>query len=236
MSEWRECLLGDIANYTTGKLNSNAEEMNGKYPFFTCSPITLRINTFAFEVEALILAGNNANGVFSLKYYNGKFNAYQRTYIITLKDIKENNYKFWFYSLKTQLSNLENISHGTATKYLTLSILNQIPILLPTLPEQKAIATVLSSLDDKIDLLHRQNKTLEAMAKTLFREWFVEDVGEDWEEGTLGDIVDFNPTYKLKKGDIAPYLEMGNVSTTSFSPTGWYEREFHILLLKIETL
>ena len=59
---------------------------------------------------------------------------------------------------------------------------------LPTLPEQKAIASVLSSLDDKIDLLHRQNKTLEAMAETLFRQWFIEEAKEDWEEVTLADV------------------------------------------------
>jgi type I restriction enzyme S subunit len=61
--------------------------------------------------------------------------------------------------------------------------------LLPPLLEQRAIVAVLSSLDDKIDLLHRQNKTLEAMAETLFRQWFVEEADDEWEEGTLGDIV-----------------------------------------------
>ncbi len=59
---------------------------------------------------------------------------------------------------------------------------------LPSLPEQKAIASVLSSLDNKIDLLHRQNKTLEAMAETLFRQWFIEEAKEDWEEVTLADV------------------------------------------------
>lgn len=60
--------------------------------------------------------------------------------------------------------------------------------LLPPLPEQKTIAGVLSSLDDKIDLLHRQNKTLEAMAETLFRQWFIEEAEDDWEEVKLSDI------------------------------------------------
>ncbi len=170
MSEWNEYLLSDIAKYTTGKLNSNAEVENGQYPFFTCSPVTLKIDKYAFDIEALILAGNNTNGIISLKYFNGKFNAYQRTYIITIKDISIANYKFIYYSLCIQLSSLERISHGTATKYLTLPLLNQIPVFLPPLPEQKAIASVLSSLDDKIDLLHRQNKTLEAMAEALFRQ------------------------------------------------------------------
>jgi type I restriction enzyme S subunit len=58
----------------------------------------------------------------------------------------------------------------------------------PPLPEQKAIASVLSSLDDKIDLLHRQNKTLEAMAETLFRQWFVEEADDSWDEQKLGHI------------------------------------------------
>ena len=59
--------------------------------------------------------------------------------------------------------------------------------LIPPLPEQKAIAAVLSSLDDKIDLLHRQNQTLEAMAQTLFRQWFIEEAREDWKDVMLGD-------------------------------------------------
>ena len=177
MNSWRECKLGEIATYRTGKLNSNASTENGKYPFFTCSPITAKIDNYAFDEEALLLAGNNANGIFSLKYYKGKFNAYQRTYLINTKE----DYKFLFYCLKLQLANLVHISQGTATKFLTLPILNNIDISLPPLEEQKTIAEVLSSLDDKIDLLHRQNKTLEDLAGTLFRQWFIEEAKEEWE-------------------------------------------------------
>lgn len=190
MSEQKECKLGDIATFKTGKLNSNAATSDGIYQFFTCSPDTLKIDNYAFDEEALLLAGNNANGIFTLKYFKGKFNAYQRTYIITLNH--NSDYKYIFYALKLQLSNLEYISHGTATKFLTLSLLNNIPIFLPPLPEQRAIASVLSSLDDKIDLLHRQNRTLEAMAETLFRQWFIENAEEGWEEGKLADVADFN--------------------------------------------
>jgi type I restriction enzyme S subunit len=78
---------------------------------------------------------------------------------------------------------------GTTMPNLNTSILQRLPLLLPPLPEQRAIAAVLSSLDDKIDLLHRQNKTLEAMAETLFRQWFVEEAGEDWDTGTLDDVI-----------------------------------------------
>jgi len=69
--------------------------------------------------------------------------------------------------------------------------LRELPILLPSYLEQKAIASVLSSLDDKIDLLHRQNATLEKMAETLFRQWFIEEAKEDWEMRKIGDEFDF---------------------------------------------
>ncbi|TDB64664.1 restriction endonuclease subunit S [Arundinibacter roseus] len=99
-------------------------------------------------------------------------------------------------------------------------------ILMPPLPEQTAIASVLSSLDDKIDLLHRQNATLEKMAETLFRQWFVEEAKEEWEEGTISDLIEVNPPRKLQKGALAPYLEMAGLNTSTSAPTGWYLREF----------
>ncbi|MBR2835629.1 MAG: hypothetical protein IKE43_07990 [Coriobacteriales bacterium] len=77
--------LVDLVNIKTGKLDSNAAVGNGRYPFFTCAPFPLSIDNFAFDQRAIILAGNNAEGNFHLNYYEGKFNAYQRTYIIDCK-------------------------------------------------------------------------------------------------------------------------------------------------------
>ncbi len=74
---------------------------------------------------------------------------------------------------------------GATMPSLNQQILKLLPIRLPALPEQKVIAAVLSSFDDKIDLLHRQNKTLESMAETLFRQWFIEDAHEKWSDTTL---------------------------------------------------
>lgn len=82
MRGWKDAFLGDIVDFRTGKLDSNAATEGGLYPFFTCSPNTLEINQYTFDTEAVLLAGNNANGVFPVKYYNGKFDAYQRTYVI----------------------------------------------------------------------------------------------------------------------------------------------------------
>lgn len=187
-SEWKEYKLGEIASFKTGKLNSNAAVENGAYPFFTCSPVTLSIDEYAYNQKAILLAGNNAEGNFSIKYYEGKFNAYQRTYIIESQENKC-DLKFLYYSLKLCLQEFKNISQGTSTRFLTAVILNNFQILLPPLETQCRIAAILSSLDDKIDLLHRENATLEQMAETLFRQWFVEEAKEDWEEVPLGNVI-----------------------------------------------
>ena len=91
--------LTDICNITTGKLDSNACEVNGKYPFFTCAPLPLKINSFAFDDDVILLAGNNASGNFHCQRFCGKFNAYQRTYIITEKDGYDLDYIFYKFHL-----------------------------------------------------------------------------------------------------------------------------------------
>ncbi|MFX5424732.1 restriction endonuclease subunit S [Acinetobacter baumannii] len=99
------------------------------------------------------------------------------------------DYRFLKYSLLASKEELLILSEiGGTRNALTKSMLEDYEVSLPPLPEQKAIASVLSSLDDKIYLLHRQNKTLEAMAETLFRQWFIEEAKEDWEEVTLADV------------------------------------------------
>ncbi len=102
---------------------------------------------------------------------------------------------------------------GTTMPNLNSSILKKLPLVLPPLPEQQAIASVLSALDDKIDLLQRQNHTLEQMAATLFRQWFIEEAKEDWKEVTIGDI------FTLKGGSTPSTKESsfwdGNISWTS---------------------
>jgi type I restriction enzyme S subunit len=88
------------------------------------------------------------------------------------------------------LPNLLASATGSTFPNVSRDQLEKLELSIPPLPEQKAIAAVLSSLDDKIDLLHRQNKTLEAMAETLFRQWFIEEAQENWEFGILGDVIE----------------------------------------------
>jgi len=114
----------------------------------------------------------------------------QHVSIIRL-DPEKADYRYIFYSLQALKEELlMQAEIGATRRALTKGMIEAMEVTLPPLPEQKAIASVLSSLDDKIDLLHRQNKTLEAMAETLFRQWFVEEAQEDWEEAILGDVVE----------------------------------------------
>lgn len=117
---------------------------------------------------------------------------------------------YLYYLLFSSIQELKHNSHGGVFDTITRDTFDTIEILLPSLKEQKRIASILSSLDDKIDLLHQENKTLEAMAETLFRKWFIEDAKEEWKEGTLDDILSVKggttPSTKEAKfwdGDIA---------------------------------
>lgn len=128
---WPLVCLGDAIEFSTGKLDSNAAEENGAYPFFTCSRTPSRINTYAFDCEALLLAGNNAAGQYWVKHYSGKFNAYQRTYVLRLKN-EHCTYLYMKQALQARLLDLQRMSKGSNTKYLTLSILK--PMLIPLAP------------------------------------------------------------------------------------------------------
>ncbi|MGI9256029.1 MAG: restriction endonuclease subunit S [Salinispira sp.] len=133
---------------------------------------------------------------------------------------EKNNQRFLFYLLKASEAQFENTASGTVFSSVSSGDIKGIEILLPPLPEQKAIAEILSSLDDKIDLLYRQNTTLENIAQTLFRKWFVEDAGDDWEVGKLEDIIDVIESGSRPKGGIDPNLKVGIASIGAESING----------------
>ena len=153
-------------------MDSNHAVKGGQYPFFTCSSLPDTIDRYAFDEDVVLVAGNNAQGNFHVNRYKGKFNAYQRTYILTTKS--DYDIDFIFYSLKLELKRLKDKSQGSQTKFLTMPILNNIVLRKLQLKHQQKIASVLSSLDSKIELNIRINAELEAMAKTLYDYWFVQ--------------------------------------------------------------
>lgn len=111
---------------------------------------------------------------------------------------------FLFYLLKNNIEYLKSQATGTTFGELAGSVLKSLVFLFPPLPEQRAIASVLSSLDDKIDLLHRENKTLEAMAETLFRQWFIEEAEKGWKEIKLEKYVECVTGCSYKSIDLNP--------------------------------
>ena len=147
--------LGELVRITTGKLNANAQEKNGKYPFFTCSREILYINTYAFDCEAILLAGNNASADFNVKYYKGKFNAYQRTYVITIQDTYKLSYKYLYFQLIKELSQLKKIAVGANTRFLRLGMIKDINLALPPLEKQQQIVSCLDSLYAKTQELEK---------------------------------------------------------------------------------
>ena len=137
--------------------------------------------------------------------------------IITLRGKKQfvhNAYLKYYFQSKNGQNDLQSRASGTTVFGIKAAVLKKVPVLLPPLPEQRAIASVLSSLDDKIDLLNRQNKTLEAMAETLFRKLFVEEAEEDWKEGKIEDL------FILQRGFDLPIQDRTKGPHPIFSASG----------------
>jgi len=222
MGEWNEVILEDVVSVLGDGLHGTPNyDDNGDYYFINGNNLsdgkivikdsTKRANKIEYEKykkdlndRTILVSINGTIGNVAL-YNNEKcilgksacyFNVVQEVdkhfikYVVTNKNFQEY---------------IHNFANGTTIKNVSLNTMREYPFLLPPLPEQKSIASILSSLDDKIDLLHRQNKTLEALAETLFRQWFVEPVrrggeaDESWEVGKLGDVIELNYGKGLKE-------------------------------------
>ena len=160
----------DVFNTTTGKLDSNAMVENGKYPFFTCAKEVYRIDKYAFDQEALLLAGNNAAGKYDVKYYKGKFNAYQRTYVLGLKE--EWSYQLFRYQLEDKLLYLQQQSLGGLTKYLTLKILGELEFIIPPMDKQNQFATFVEQTNKSKSTIQQSLEQLETLKKALMQNYF----------------------------------------------------------------
>lgn len=241
--KWKIAKLGKIAIIRTGKLDSNAAVIGGRYPFFTCDPNTLSIDVWAYDTEAVLLAGNNASGNYTAKYYKGKFNAYQRTYIIESANEEELNIRYLCYALNQQLRLLKTMSSGSTTKFLTVRMLDNLDIPLFGINIQTQIVNILSAYDDLIENNQKQIKLLEEAAQRLYKEWFVDlhfpghentkivdGVPEGWRVASIADICDTvgggTPSTKIQS-----YYEKGDILWVT--PTD-ITRNFSLALLDTE--
>ena len=169
--EWQQTTLGEICTIKTGKLDANAMIEGGRYPFFTCAKQTYQTDTYSFSGEAILVAGNGEVGL--TKYYNGKFNAYQRTYVLQSlrRDIILRLIRNYIdYSLPKRIVSLLN---GSAMPYITLSTLRDMPLSLPSLVEQKKIADFLSLIDERIEAEEELLEQYERQKRYLLKQMFI---------------------------------------------------------------
>ena len=160
--DWEYVLLGDICEIKTGRLDANVMEEDGIYPFFTCSKEVYKINRYSFDCEALLMAGNGYIG--DVKYYNGKFDAYQRTYVLS---------KFSFnihYVMQYLLQNFDrDVMKGmqkSSMPYIKLDLLKNARIHYKSTDVQNTVK-VLSTVDTEIELCNKKLEQLKKQRKTL---------------------------------------------------------------------
>lgn len=182
--EWQEVRLGDVVEIKYGKDHKHLE--SGDIPTYGSGGIMRYVDSAIYDKESVLIPRKGTlNNIF---YTKNPFWVVD-TMFYTVIDTQKILPKFLYYTLKTFDFNLYNV--GSAVPSLTTKILNDIQIPLPPLERQKEIAEILSSFDDKIDFLHRQNRTLESLAQTLFHHYFIENAKEEWEEKPLSEIATF---------------------------------------------
>lgn len=153
--EWEYLEFLNIAPIITGKKDANFGSENGKYLFFTCSQQPLLAESYSYDCDAVILAGN---GDFNVKLYRGKFEAYQRTYV--LSPYKTEHLYLLFYTIKNRMNYLIQGASGSTIKFLTKGMIADIKVLVPTCEILNQYNEIAEPLQRKLEVLIYQNKLL----------------------------------------------------------------------------
>lgn len=157
--------LGKYVRIRTGKRNANEGNPNGEYPFFTCSKETFKINNYSFDCECVLVAGN---GDLNVKYYDGKFDAYQRTYVLESLDKRRLNVKYLYYFLSKYIEVLRANSIGGVIKYIKLGDLTTINFPLPDVETQKKIVCLLDKTQKLIKYRKQQIEKLDELVQSIY--------------------------------------------------------------------
>jgi type I restriction enzyme, S subunit len=214
-SNWAAAKLGEIIELATGKLDANAATRNGRYPFFTCGQEPLRIDTYAFDQEAVLLAGN---GDFNVKHYIGKFNAYQRTYVLRPVLI---NGRFLYFLFNNYLPDITSQERGSTVRYIRRGDIEDTYITIAPLSEQQRIVAKIDSLKAKsgrarghLDHLprlvekYKQAVLAAAFRGDLTRDWQNADrLQISWRKALAGELFEWSsgknlPTKQLVAGAV----------------------------------
>lgn len=184
MSEWKETKLEEVLTFGNGKIKPKIE---GKIPIYGGNGILGFGNESNYDGETIIIG--RVGAYCGSVYYENK-PIWVSDNALSAKPKGKNHAKYFYYFLKH--IDLNQWAGGSSHPLVTQTLLNSLEFSICTNPNtQAAIASILSSLDDKIDLLHRQNATLEKMAETLFRKWFIEEAKEEWKSKPLSSIANF---------------------------------------------
>ena len=188
--------LGELTRIKTGKLDANASSADGEYPFFTCSREPLRIDSYSYDCECVLVAGN---GDLNVKYYNGKFDAYQRTYIIEENGSGKLFMPYLYYFMDGYVDELRKLSIGGVIKYIKLGNLTDALIELPDIQKQKEIVYILAKAKGIVDTRRRELQALDDLIKARFVEMFGDPAtpGEKYEIRKLGTVADVKSSHRV---------------------------------------
>lgn len=200
--------LRDYVSIKTGKLDANASNINGQYPFFTCSIQPLRIDNYSYDCECVLVAGN---GDLNVKYYNGKFDAYQRTYIIESNNKNVINNKYLYYLINSKIEHLRKNSIGGVIKYIKLGNLTNIEFNKINIQEQEECVDLLDKMQEIIDIRKQQIEELDELIKSQFVEMFGDPILNpmNWEVKKLRDISNKIMSGNTPKGGDRVYVLSG---------------------------
>lgn len=180
--------LGELTKIKTGKQDANAASDNGEYPFFTCSKEPLKIPSYSYDCECVLVAGN---GDLNAKYYNGKFDAYQRTYIIESNGDGRLYLPYLYYFMTQYVQELRKQSVGGVIKYIKLGNLTDAEIPLPSIEKQVTACKMLGSIKNIIDKKEAQISRLDNLIKARFVELFGNGHDGVCKTKRLGDFCKF---------------------------------------------
>ena len=207
--------LGDYVRIRTGKLDANASSENGQYPFFTCAVEPLKIDTYSYDCECVLVAGN---GDLNVKYYDGKFDAYQRTYIIESLDKTVLTVPYLYRFLDKYVETLRQQAIGGVIKYIKLGNLTEAEIPIPFVAEQNEIVVKLNKANELIAMRKEQLAKLDQLVKSRFIELFGDPVKNNmgWESKPLNDVCDgigdgLHGTPEYDEGGEYPFINGNNL-------------------------
>jgi type I restriction enzyme S subunit len=161
--------LGDYVRIRTGKLDANASSENGQYPFFTCAVVPLKIDTYSYDCECLLISGNID---FNLTYYNGRFDAYQRIYIIESRDASQWQIPYLHACLRQYLPSLKHQSVGGVIKYIRRPMLTDLCVPIPDTATQQRIGKVTLQLQSMEQELRSAVSQHEKLFSSLLHRFF----------------------------------------------------------------